>query len=421
MIVLLTAVLLATPATGSAPPIPLDAARRTFEDARIGSEQDAGRLWGKELWGPILLVDPATRYAVANRADEGGVLVPAESAAGRVALFTGTLPPDVVIANTAMHWGGVHWTMVMWGAVSDVSVARRRLLLHECFHRIQDDLGLPASNANNPHLDTLEGRYWYLLELRALAAALRDDDRPQAIADALVFRAKRRSFFAEAAAAERALEANEGLAEYTGFALRGTGAEETRLAVARRLEATDRNDSFVRSFAYSTGPAYGLLLDVAKPGWRSSFRAGSDLAGELAAATNTSAAKDPQQRASAYDGAALRTAEEARAREQGERIAQFKARLVDGPLIEIALEGANFGFDPYAVVPLGDSGTVYPSLEVTGAWGRITTASGARIDPSRGALFFSAEDRETLTLNPGWILAPGARPGDLVVKPGEPR
>jgi hypothetical protein len=311
--------------------------------------------------------------------------------------------------------------MVLWQSISDVSVARRRLVLHECFHRIQDELGFPATNANGAHLDALEGRYWYLLELRALAAALRNENRPQAVADALAFRTQRRAVFPEAAGAERALEANEGLAEYTGYALRGTGGEETRQSVARLLERTDRASSFVRSFAYSTGPAYGLLLDVASPGWRSSFRPASDLGETLAAALSAAASKDPLARAQAYDGAALRAAEETRAEEQAERIARYRARLVDGPLLEISLDGASYGFDPYTVVPLGEAGTVYPTLEVAGAWGKITTQSGARMDPTRGALFFALEDRKDLALAPGWALVPGAREGDLVVKPAGSR
>ena len=410
------AILLAFTAAAS-PAIPLDAARRTLEDVRIGAEQDGGKLWGKELWGPILLVDGATRYVVANRADAGGVLKPAAGADGRIALFVGTLPEDVVIANTATHWGGVHWTMVQWQSISEVSVARRRLLLHECFHRIQDELGFPAANANGAHFDTLEGRYWFLLELRALAAALRNEDRPQAVADALAFRAKRRSFVPGASDSERALEANEGLAEYTGFALRGTGGEETRQSFARALDRTDRSSSFVRSFAYSTGPAYGLLLDVANPEWRASFRPASDLADTLAAALHVTASKDAEARAQLYDGSVLRATEETRAKEQAERIARYRARLVEGAVIEIPLDGANYGFDPYTLVPLGEAGTVYPSLEVTGAWGKITTENGARMDPVRGALFFSVEDRNNLALTTGWALVPGARTGDLVVKP----
>ena len=407
---MLPALLLA--ATLATTPIPLDAARRTFDDVRVASDEDGGRLWGRPLYGPILFVDPQTRYAVANQGDAGGILKPAGAG-----VFDGTLPKDVVIANTATDWSGTHWTMVMWGAVSPVSVARRRLVLHECFHRIQNDLGLPATNANNPHLDTLEGRYWYLLELRALSAALKDEkERPRAIADALAFRAKRRSLFADAAANERALEANEGVAEYTGFALRGTGAEETRLAIARRLDATDRGESFVRSFAYSTGPAYGLLLDAANPAWRSDFRKDSDLAQLLGAAAKVTPSADPAARAAAYDGATLRAEEEKRAKEQAEKIARYRARLVDGPVIEIPLDVAQYGFDPYTVVALGDDGTVYPSLEASGAWGTITTESGARADLKRNALIFGAADRPRLKLNAGWDLVPDTRDGDVVVK-----
>jgi hypothetical protein len=396
----------------STPAIPLDAARRTFDDARIASEEDGGRLWGRPLYGPIIFVDPQTRQAVANQQDAAGVLKPAGGG-----VFAGTLPKEVVIANTATDWGGTHWTMVMWGSVSPVSVARRRLVLHECFHRIQNDLGLPATNANNPHLDTLDGRYWYLLELRALSAALKDEKgRPQAIADALAFRAKRRSLFADAAANERALEANEGVAEYTGFALRGTGAEETRLAVARRLDATDRGESFVRSFAYSTGPAYGLLLDVANPAWRTGFRKDSDFAELLGVAAKVTPSPDAAGRAAAYDGAALHAEEETRAKEQAAKVARYRARLVDGPVIEISMESAQYGFDPYTLVPLGDDGTGYPSLEVSGPWGTISTESGARADFKRNALFFSAEDRSRLKLNPGWRVGPGARPGDFVIR-----
>ncbi|MEA2236330.1 MAG: hypothetical protein QOC81_1054 [Thermoanaerobaculia bacterium] len=390
-------------------PIPHDAARRAFDDARIASEEDGGRLWGKALYGPMLLVDPATRYAVANVADAEGVL----KAEGT--LFVGTLPPSVVIANTATNWNGVHWTMMMWGSIAERSVPRRRLMLHECFHRIQDEVGFPAGANDNAHLDSLDGRFWFLLELRALAAALRSDDRKQAVADALAFRVKRRALFPSATSNERSLENNEGLAEYTGVVLRGTGDEETRLSTARRLDAIDRGSSFVRSFAYSSGPAYGLLLDVANPNWRKTYKIGSDFGDTLRESLKPLPPSDPDVRAAAYNGATLRAEEEKRDRAQREKVAKFRALLVDGPTIEIPMEGAQFGFDPYTVVPLGDAGTAYPSLDVTGPWGRIAAANGARIDAGFTKLVFSISDRANLTLNEGFSLQPGVRKGDLVL------
>src|SRR5438046_536044 len=97
---LATALLAATLA--AAPPIPLDAARRAFDEARLASEDDDGKLWGRALYGPMIFVDPQTRFAVADRADEKGALQADHG------VFPGTLPPDVVLANTATNWNGVH-------------------------------------------------------------------------------------------------------------------------------------------------------------------------------------------------------------------------------------------------------------------------------------------------------------------------
>jgi hypothetical protein len=393
----------------AAPPFPLDRAKLVLDEARLACGEDAGALWGRSLCGPLLLVDPRSRFAVANEADAEGVL----HAEGGV--FAGRLPASLIVANTATRWGGKLWTMVMWQSISPRPAQQRRLLMHESFHRIQAELGLPAANANNPHLDTLEGRYWLLLELRALAAALRAQDPKTAIGDALAFRARRQSLFADSAALERALENNEGLAEYTGYALRGTVDEETRLALARRLEGIDRESSFVRNFAYTTGPAYGLLLDAAAAGWRGTHTASSDLAQTLAAAAKTSAADDALARARSYDDGTLRASEEERSRTQAARVARYRARLVDGPVIAIPLEGASYGFDPDRVVAMGDAGAVHPSLEASGPWGTIHTDEGARVDVARGLLLFSVGDRPRLELKRGWQLKPGDRQGDLAV------
>ena len=397
-------------ATALNTPIPLDRAQRTFAEAKLASEEDGGKMWGRPLYGPMIFVDPQTRFAVANQADGKGEL----KAEGGV--FTGTLPTSVAIANTAVDWNGVKWTMVMWPAIGERATSQRALLLHECWHRIQDDLGLPATQGDNKHLDSLDGRFWFLLELRALAKALRNEDRPGAINDALLFRAKRRALFPDAATNEHLLEANEALAEYTGFALRGTPDGESRLAFARRLDNVDRGTSFVRGFAYLTGPAYGLLLDALAPGWTRGLKASDDLSQLLAKAANVTPAGDADARALAYGGAELRAAEEKREREQRARIAKFRALLVDGPVIELPMNSSSrYSFDPNTVVPLGDAGTVHPTLSVSADWGTISTERGARIAPDFSAFFFPAADRERLKLNEGWELTPGKRSGDLRV------
>ncbi len=51
--------------------------------------------------------------------------------------------------------------------------------MHESWHRIQTALGFPMVNSTAEHLDALEGRYLFVLELRALAAALRAEGEPR--------------------------------------------------------------------------------------------------------------------------------------------------------------------------------------------------------------------------------------------------
>src|SRR4029450_6937514 len=120
----------------------------------------------------------------------------------------------------------------------------------------------------------MDGRYVMRLECRALARALRESGalRTAAIRDALAFRQARQTLYPGSAEKEHALEINEGVASSTGVA---AAADSEAPAVAGALEAlagAETGESFVRTFAYFTGPAYGLLLDGSSPDWRQRVR-----------------------------------------------------------------------------------------------------------------------------------------------------
>jgi hypothetical protein len=133
---LLVCMILCSPAPGDA--IDLKTAAQYFTEAEALSKKDAGKLWGIALHGPMIFVDPGSRMAVANQADGEGRL----TAKGPV--FVGEIPPDVPTANTAARWAGVEWTMINWplplGAPD-----RARLMAHELYHRVQDDLGFSGA------------------------------------------------------------------------------------------------------------------------------------------------------------------------------------------------------------------------------------------------------------------------------------
>lgn len=418
----LGAALLAAPAAFAE--VPHDGADAVFREAAVICARDDGALWGHTLCGPMLLTDWHDNTVVANQADAGGALKPAGS------LFAGVLPASAIVANTPIDWSGTHWTEMIW-PLPDDDDKRHVMIAHELFHRIQAGLKFPQGDGGNQHLDSLEGRYLLQLEWRALAKALDAPDAAQrraATVDALLFRHERYRLFPAAAAEEGALELNEGVAEYTGVMI-GLQTPQARTAHALRdLSAFVASPSFVRSFAYATGPAWGLLLNDADPAWRGQIRSGQrlDQLLETALKLPPTAPADVQARAALYDDGSLRAAEVRRDEETRARLAELKARLVDGPVLSLPLVHASFQFNPQTLKPLGEFGTVYPTLKLSADWGVLEVEDGALLNPAAKTAAVSAAGVDPATLktpawrlalNKGWVVAPGARRGDLVVKP----
>ncbi len=413
----LVAVSVPSPLRAAGDAIDLSVAARAFADRTAECAIDGGRLWGVSLCGPMVFVDPASREAVANEASA------AMHAVAREGVFVGTLPADVVIENTATTIGGERWSMVMWPLPSD-PIARRILVMHESWHRIQDRIGLPARPADNAQLDTADGRYWLQMEWRALARAVvvPADRRAALVGDALSFHAERMRRFPEAAHDENALMLNEGLAEDTGIELT-TVASDRAIRVVEALARGRAQRSFVRSFAYASGPAYAALLDSATPGWRRRVTARSDLASMLAAAYHVRfSAAQAIARAAAYDDGGLRVAENLRAAQLATRLADLRARFIDGPVLRIPLRDANFGFDPNAVTAMPGSGSFYQPFNAVGWFGKLDAPGGALLmnapmtivvsAPAAGA---TSSDDWSLSLAPGCTLVPGERAHDETI------
>jgi len=414
-----------------APPFEPAQAKAWFAEATQQCQKDGGKLWGASLCGPIMLVDPPTRRVIANQADAQGLLKAEQG------VFTGHLPDDVSFANSSLDWAGVRWAQMGWPLPADAG-QRRVLMAHESFHRIQPQVGLdPPHELGNDQLDTLQGRYLMQLEWRALAkavAATDDKARRSHAADALLFRAARYRQFPDAAQSERSLERNEGLAEYTGIAIGAVSPAERTALTADDLVSHVSAPSFVRSFAYATGPGYGLLLDRYLPAWRQRIRTPdtglSDLlAGALGIKNANATDAEVQRHAIAYGGPALLAAEQAREQRHQQDIARYKALLVDGPRLVLPLHEPKVMFNPSTLVPLGEAGTVYPTIKVLSDWGAIEVSAGALLAPDWKHLYVAVPGKQaartgtiegpgwTLKLNQSWRMEAGERPGDLLVSP----
>lgn len=386
-------------------------ARRYFEEARTLCERDAGRLWGISLCGPLVIYDPATGTRATNQPEPDG-----------------PVPRFSAFADGPVEWGGQRWFAIPLFILPVTDTDRQQSWGHPQFHRIQHQLPFmaTASEGFNEHLDALEGRYYIQLEWRALRRALESSGsgESEAIADALAFRRERRRLFPGAADNERRDEIREGLADYTGIAIWANSPADARRAAASRLVGGG-NWSLVGNFESQSGPAYGVLLDDLLPGWRRQLTGTSDLGDLLASAITRPLTTDVAVAAERYDGAALRTVEEERDRAQQTRLAELRQRFVDGPVLTMPAGGSGTS-DTRDSVGIPRIGTVFfHNFTLSARWGRLEanngvlrSADGTTLSvPVTGLLegTILKGDGWSVTLNPGWVVRPAARPGSFVI------
>jgi len=376
--------------------------QQAIQEAKRVWVEEGGRIWGRSLAGPLLIVDPATRRVWASETDRYGFLKKQEG------VYTGLYPRNKVIANTVARWGGKDWIMVLLPLPSSEK-ERAVLFVHEAWHRVQDDLNLDVPDAFNSHLDTINGRYWLQLEWRALAKALEADadekERQYWIAAAIACRKYRQTLFPQAAEEERRLELGEGLAEYTG--IRAAGAREFIIKDLRKAA-----HPFARSFAYTSGPAYGLLLDDIVPGWNLRVNKNTDIAVLLQEVCKIPdpVKADAEAAAVRLGGAELRIRETAAERKRNKHLIEIIESYLDGPTLIIP-QGFKIQFNPSNTENIEGVGVYHPTAIYLGDWGRLEVVKGSlrSQDWSEARVIAPTVPSARPVLGPGWILelAPG--------------
>ncbi len=382
-------------------PLTPKTAKRCFTLAKEIADKDNGKLWNHRLDAPILIVDYRARKIVANQGDSEGRLTPAGKA------YTGKLPATENLGATVTTWSGTRWVMVPWPAPKD-DTELRHILAHEMFHYI--DLAPQAVSCN--HLDELNARMLIFMEWRALAAALDTEstNRKEAITDALVFRNKRYSLYPNARIAECAAEMNEGLAEYTGVRLAGGNPNEIVDLAGRNLTWSYDWSSLVNSFAYVSGPLYGLILDRLEPDWRESLAPDSDLGAILAKAVDIQLPSpiDASKIAEKYGWDKLYAREKGLDHQRQARYLSYTEKFIAGPTIRIPVCEANFQFDPREVRVFPGHGQVYRQMRITDEWGILeVNRNGVLVSEDWTSLTISAPadiGKQKRISGNGWIL-----------------
>jgi hypothetical protein len=401
-------------------------AQEYFKEAQAVCERDGGRLWGVSICAPMAIGDARTQTFATSQ--------PPPNA---------PRPRLIGILNGPIQWGDAWWAALSWDTIANWPARTRgEAFVHESFHILQQRhlvnarYESPTAGASvpteNEHLDTVEGRDWLRLEWRALARALREsgDARVLAAREALAFRHARHARFPANAESERAYDIIEGFASYTQTVL---AAPSEVAAIARGLElltSAEENESCVRTFSYTSGPAYGLLLDAVSPGWTRRVRVNDDPASMLMRALGVQPVADAAAAAMGYGGAELRAAEERRAQQRQGRVAELRRRFVDGPVFVMPCGGSGTTSSLGATAIPGVGTVYFQAYRLSGECGTLAAENGVLVAadgssrrlpaPVRSDDATVSGDGWTFTAAPGWVVREGARKGDYEVVRRQP-
>jgi len=352
-----------------------DKASRCFKDIEEICKRDNGKLWGKNLYGPIMFVERVTRRIVANQPDNEGLLKSKDG------VYTGIYPKELVLSNAPVKFGGTQFAMVPLPAEEDEYRIKTRAI-HSLFHLFQENEGVIASTFNSTNMDEKEARLWIKLEWKALRKAINTngEDRQLAIRDALIFRGSNRELYHKYAADENRFETYEGLTTFTYTLLCANSPEEFKSRLFENLDRIYSMQSYARSYGFIHGALYASLLydkryDLKKIK-SDSFDLGNtvkelynidlpvicrDVAGSLAVN---------------YDIESVNKEEEKRDKDIKESIHSQISIFTEKPVVFLELESPYFDFEPEDIHSLDTLGTLYNSMRVSDNWGKLTVDKG---------------------------------------------
>lgn len=348
-----------------------DKALQYFRQLEAVCNEDNGRLWGQNLYGPLMYVDRTTRRIVANEPDKEGLLKQKDG------IYTGSYPKELIINNTAITYGGKLFGMAPLPNEDD----EYRILsrgLHCLFHRFQNTINYNFSGYNTPNMEERRARIWLKLEWSALRKAIESEGEAQkvAIRDALIFREANHELYQQFVTDEIRFENYEGLATFTSIKLAAKSHEEFNTRLMENLDRIYSYLSYSRSYGSIHGALYATLLDLKGFNFKEIVNENTDL-GDLVMKLYDirlpEVCRDVAGSLSLnYDIDKIYKEENLREEEIQEYINKQLSTFVEKPVVYIELESPYFDFEPEDIQPLGPEGTLYKQIRISDNWGKLT-------------------------------------------------
>lgn len=378
-----------------------------FADAQRVCATDGGKLWGENLWGPVLLVRDSDKLAFTNEPK----LLPFSIKMG--SLYCGKLDSDIVVAGSAFRFKNLEVALVPLSFRSDSILIQ--VFIHELYHRFQNshfDMGKVVYN--NAHIDTKRGRTLVLCEMLELANAMNCNvrDRVPHIERALGYRKWRWSLFPEKITDECRFEFQEGLALYTQYRLCLRDSLEVMKQLCIDVENLLSSPNLSRQYGYYLGAMYACLNDV-DPSWKRDVSPSTDISAITSEIYGIDFSKTGDTMVLKPTDSYHRVTQEVDTLETVRQMVLSKVAqsLSSGSVIYVRTDNYQMGFNPSCVLGLDELGNYFTIIELKGNFGSIYSEYGCLISnqpvlilPHKNMKRNRKSPGFSIELNKGWRL-----------------
>ncbi len=347
-----------------------------FKKTENYCNRDDGKLWSKNLYGPILFVDRTSRKIIANQPDKQGNLKLKD------AVYTGLYPKENIVSNTAVDFGGTLFAMVILPNEEDEYRILTRAI-HSLFHRFQQQTwGISHSTFTAANMDEKEARLWIKLEWRALRKAInsKGEERQFALRDALIFRGSSRELYPKYAEEGNRFETYEGLATFTYLRFITETPEEFKTRLFEYLDRIYSFQSYSRSYGSVHGAIYATLLHEIGFDFTTINSEKTDLGGLVKDLYNIQLPAICRDVAGSiafnYNIDEIQKEEEKRLQDIRERLNKQVSTFSEKPVVFLELMSPYFDFEPEDVHSLDTLGTLYDRMRISDNWGKLSVDKG---------------------------------------------
>jgi hypothetical protein len=346
-----------------------------FSEIESACNRDNGKLWGKNLYGPVMFIDRPSRKIFANYPDNEGILKQKDG------IYTGSYPKELIIDNSSKLFGGTLYATAALLQQEDtartIGMALQGLYLS---YLINSGREIPRYNTR--HMDDKTARLWLKLEWHALRKALSssDDIREQSVRDALIFRGARRELFPKETRDENSFESVMGLSSLTFVLFSSSSKEEARQKLLKSLDDFYQIQSYARTYGFIHGALYGFLAYDKGFDFTKTIADSTDMAMKVKELYNIQLPEICRDVAGSlalgYELDNIYKEEETRLAEIKDRLHRRISVFTEKPVVFIELESPYFDFEPSEVRSLDTLGTIYNSIRVLDNWGKLTVEKG---------------------------------------------